>query len=116
MNPSNDDTVRIYNAANEQEAHMLRMELEAEGIDAVVEGGTLQFARGEVPMSPETLPSVLVLDSDVAAAQSVVRQFVEAKYADAPGSDWTCSACGETVDGQFGLCWKCQAERPETNV
>jgi hypothetical protein len=25
---------------------------------------------------------------------------------------WTCPQCGERIEGQFGVCWQCGAERP----
>ncbi len=115
MNPSNDDTVRLYRAANEPEAHMLKMELEAAGIQAIVEGGTLQWARGEVPPSPDTLPSVRILERDLPAAQPILESFIESKAPENPLEEWTCPACGETAGGQFALCWNCQAERPDAS-
>ncbi len=28
-----------------------------------------------------------------------------------PQNAWTCTSCGEQLEGQFGSCWKCGANR-----
>ena len=52
-------------AADEVEAELLKMELNAEGIETVVEGGILGSGRGELPTSPEAAPQLLVKEEDL---------------------------------------------------
>jgi Putative prokaryotic signal transducing protein len=100
---------KVYTAANPIQAHVLRGALEAAGIDAVVRGEYLFNARGEAPVTIETLPSVWILrDEDLADAEPIVRAL------DAPVTGpidtWRCR-CGELVEGQFDTCWSCGQRR-----
>lgn len=105
---------KVYAARNPADAHLLRALLEGEGIPADVIGEFLYSCRGEVPISPDSLPSVWVVDdSDCEKAQEIIRQYRLAE--DAPGDDgeeWKCSGCGETNEGLFTECWQCGKSRP----
>ncbi len=66
---------RIYQAANNIEAHMLVHLLEQEGIQAHVEGEHLQSGAGELPLGG--LAAVAVADADVDAARAIIRAWEE---------------------------------------
>ncbi|MFO7568656.1 MAG: DUF2007 domain-containing protein [Smithellaceae bacterium] len=104
---------RVYLARNPADAHLLRGILESHHIQAVVHGDFLWSARGEVPLTVDTSPSVWVQhDIDFERASEVVRQFQSQISADAfSGADWTCGHCGETNEGQFSECWQCGTGR-----
>lgn len=102
----------VYPARDEMEAHFVRSLLESQGIVATVQGGTLSAARGELPLTPDTLPSVWVNDEDESRALAIVRAFVQQTPSSAP--PWTCPQCGESVESQFTQCWNCGHERPES--
>jgi hypothetical protein len=72
---------RIYQAANNIEAHMVVHMLEQAGIGAHVQGEHLQSGAGELPLG--NLVAVAVADEDVAKAREVVCEW-EARVA-APG-------------------------------
>ncbi|MBB6093351.1 hypothetical protein HNQ60_002229 [Povalibacter uvarum] len=72
---------RIYQAANNIEAHMLVHLLEQEGIQAHVEGEHLQSGAGELPLGG--LAAVAVADEDVDAARAIIRDW-EARTAEKP--------------------------------
>ncbi len=98
---------RVYTARHPIDAHLVRGLLEAEGIPAEVRGEVLFGARGEIPMTEDTLPSVWVLDEWAATrARSVVLRH-RAGLAPAAGPAWSCPACGETLEPQFSDCWRC---------
>jgi hypothetical protein len=105
---------RVYVAANPAEAHLVRGLLEAEGIAAEVHGEDLFGARGAVPATPETAPTVWVVeDADGDRGLEIAQNYERANAA--PPSDaapWTCPACGEENEAGFGACWKCGAESP----
>jgi len=62
-------------------------------------------ARGEIPMTEDTLHSVWVLDERAAArALSIVHTHQEGA-APAAGPAWRCPACGEELEPQFSACW-----------
>ena len=106
---------KIYSARDSLEAHFLRHMLEAQGIEAKVLGDILGMARGELPLTTETLPSVWVKVKDAPAAAAIVEEFenrgdtpIDPELDDTP---WQCPHRNETIEGQFTACWKCQNPR-----
>ena len=53
---------QVFVAQHPTEAHLVQGILEANGIAAEVHGESLFGARGEAPPTPDTLPTVWVLD------------------------------------------------------
>jgi hypothetical protein len=103
---------RIYGARDSTEAEFVRGLLEAEEINAIVQGSVLEAARGDIPFTAASLPSVWVNDEDVERATPVVDEFRRG----GPGVTqsqvaWVCPKCGETLEGQFTACWHCGAEK-----
>ncbi len=82
------------------------------------EAGIACFIRNEethdlIAGLPDPLrqPSLCVTDdADAARARELLREIEGAETSDKP--DWKCPQCGETVPGNFGSCWKCDALRP----
>lgn len=100
---------KVYEARNPADAHLLKGLLEGENIPAVVRGEFLWGARGEVPVTPETGPSVWVPEEDCERAMELLRAFdPEDSPADPPpGPEWKCPGCGETNEARFTECWQC---------
>lgn len=67
--------IRIYEARDSLEAHFLRNLLEAAGVRAEVLGELLGMARGELPMTGDTLPSVWINPEDAKTAMAVIDDF-----------------------------------------
>jgi hypothetical protein len=105
---------QVFVAQHPTEAHLVKGMLEANGIVAEVHGESLFSARGEAPLTPDTLPSVWVLDDDQTSKARVV--LTEYGSQEDPGASrgvaWTCPACGEGIEFQFTECWHCGAARP----
>jgi len=105
---------KIYVATNPIDAHLLKGILEGENITAMVQGEFLWGVRGEVPITPETCPSVwIVNDSDYERAVELLSTLN--KEMDAPpqkGEDWRCNKCEEVNESQFTECWQCGTDRP----
>jgi hypothetical protein len=101
---------QIFVARHPTEAHLIKGVLEAAGIPAEVQGERLFAVRGEVPVTPDTQPTVWVADEQAAAARAVIADSSQAG-ADAAGTGetWTCPQCGEQVEPQFAACWNCGA-------
>ena len=103
---------QIYVAQNPTDAHFIAGLLESEGIPAEIRGEPLFGARGEVPPSPSTLPTVWVEDERAAEARAIL-----ANPGRVPGEvgeqtfPWRCGNCGELVEAQFAVCWKCGTAR-----
>jgi hypothetical protein len=107
---------KIYTARNPVDAHLLKGALEGEQIEAIVQGDFLWSARGEVPITPETCPSVwIVNDADYEEAIQTLEDFKSQEIA-APiqTGEWKCDNCDETNEGQFLECWQCGALRKKS--
>jgi len=105
---------RVYIAANPADAYLVKGILEGENINAVVQGEYLWNIRGEVPITPETSPSVWVVDeSDYERPMEVLTALhVGEKPLPQEGAEWRCGQCGETNGPQFTECWQCGEDRP----
>lgn len=104
---------RVFIARHSAEAHFVRGLLETEGIQAEVRGEDLSGVRGGVPVTPDTSPSVwIVEDSEAEHAHTLVTRYeTGAGLESGASSSWQCSRCGEQVEGQFTSCWKCGTDR-----
>ena len=105
---------RIYNATNPSDAHLLKGILEGENINAVVQGEYLWNLRGQLPITPETCPSVWVVEeSDYERALELLSAL---HFGEEPlpqqGAEWRCGQCGEMNEPQFTECWQCGKPRP----
>jgi Flp pilus assembly protein TadB len=76
----------------------------------------LQAAVGELPWGPVTSPRVWVSKQDEARALAIIAEW-ERQHRDdrtEQRAPWACPRCGEEVEGNFDICWKCQAPRDPT--
>ena len=99
---------KVYAASNPVDAHLVKGFLEGESISAEVQGEFVFGVRGEVPITPDTAPSVWILDdSDYDKAMALVATFSKPAQTGAhTGGEWRC-ACGEANESQFTECWNC---------
>ena len=101
--------VVVYSAREAQEAHMVKAMLADAGIDARVVGDLLGFASGGLPFGQSTSPQVWVAEEDASRA----RHFIEGMKTPhltptpTPTQSWSCPDCGEEVEGELEVCWKC---------
>lgn len=65
--------IKVYDASNITEAHIVRGMLQANGIDAHVGGYYLQGAVGELAV--QGFASVLVADEDMASARALIERY-----------------------------------------
>ncbi len=124
--------IKVYSGETELETSLVRGLLGQHGIEAVVHGEQLLGARGELPFTPGTAPSVWVRKEDGARAAALIEAHhnrranpdacVQCGY-DLQGSPgpacpecgrafsksppWDCPICGESIEGQFTDCWHC---------
>ena len=104
---------QVFVAQHPTEAHLVQGVLEANGIPAEVHGESLFSVRGEAPATPETLPTVWVLDDGLAArARVLLTRYGSGKGEhDSHGAGWVCAECGERIEAQFTACWHCGGSR-----
>lgn len=96
--------IRIYQAANLPQAHLVAGLLRHSGIASRVLKENAQGGLGDIPFS-EAYPEVWIENTaDYARAAAIIEAF-EGPSADS-GSR-VCPVCGEENPGNFELCWKC---------
>ncbi len=82
--------------------------LRATGIACEVRNTALAGAMGEIPFL-ECAPQVWIHNAlDEPRAREVMVQL----RTPISGDHWTCEQCGESLEPQFGQCWRCGAARP----
>lgn len=107
---------KVFVAKHPAEAHLIRGLLESGGIQAIVRGESLFGARGEAPVTFDTLPSVWVLDDQqTAAALDILRDHEGRAEAASAQASWRCPRCGTDIEPQFTACWQCGTERPDAS-
>jgi hypothetical protein len=104
---------RVYIARHPTDAHLFRGLLLSRGIEAVVRGDSLFATRGESPLTPDTLPSVWVVnDNDLEEAQRLAAEYSSAAPSESTGElGWICPVCKEERETQFTECWRCGFSR-----
>lgn len=101
--------LHTFSFAERAEAGLLRDLLEQEGIACLVRNEQLFAALGEIPFT-ECFPELWVVDDEtLPRARLLVANWVKAQ--EEVSASWTCSGCGEMIEGQFGACWQCGRER-----
>ena len=87
--------------------------LESRGIRCEIRNDGGVSVAGEVPFT-QVYPELWVLsNADVPTAKAFIAEYEETLQAPPPGPDWTCTSCGELVEGQFSECWNCGKQAPD---
>ena len=100
---------RVYSHPDPSIAHLVHNRIVQLGVPAVIQGNRAGAAMGEVPPIA-AWSEVWVPDSAVDQVAAVVAEVTTEP--DGAAESWTC-ACGETLDGAFGMCWSCGTDAPE---
>jgi hypothetical protein len=85
--------------------------LDEAGIPSMIRNEHLAMALGELAPA-DCSPEIWILnDEDYARANEIVNAIRKANVE--THDAWTCSGCGEAIEGQFTSCWKCGNDRPQ---
>jgi hypothetical protein len=105
--------VQVYSAQHPTEAHYVKGLLESQGIASEVRGESLFGARGELPITTETAPSIWIFDdSRFSEARAVIKEYEDLNNKDTSDQPkWECDSCGEESEAQFTECWNCLRSR-----
>lgn len=101
------ERVCVYRAKDAVDAALARDALEAAGVPVEARGLALGGLAGAIPIG-EAAPSLWVLPHNAGRARAVLGGGAGGGGA---GADWAC-ACGETIEGHFGSCWRCGRAAP----
>lgn len=103
--------IKVFEHNELSRVGQLQSLLEAEGIRTHIKNEFTNSAFGEI-LFTKAIPELWILDEqDLLRAKELVSSLVDSD--ETPEPEWTCTECDSVVDGVFGRCWKCNAERPE---
>jgi hypothetical protein len=95
---------KVYTAESLVEIAHLRNVLEAAGIRCTVRNDRLAGVVGEIPFV-ECWPELWIRNpADLLRARELIAELTRAGPS---GPAWTCADCGESIEPQFAVCWKC---------
>jgi hypothetical protein len=95
---------KVYTAESLVEIAHLRNVLEAADIPCTVRNDRLAGVVGEIPFV-ECWPELWIRNpSDLLRARELIAELTRAGPG---GAAWTCRDCGESIEPQFAVCWKC---------
>ena len=98
--------IRIYQAADLPQAHLIAGLLRQAGIDARVLNENAQGGLGDIPFG-ETYPEVWIINApDFARAKGMIADF---ECAPIESGSIFCRTCQEENPANFELCWHCGA-------
>ncbi|MDO3378123.1 putative signal transducing protein [Geoalkalibacter halelectricus] len=101
--------LRAFSPHERPLATLLKGRLEQEGINCLLRNEELFAAMGEIPFL-ELRPELWVVDDEVLPrARLLLDNWLRQ---DEGAEPWRCPACGEDLEPQFDMCWKCGRERP----
>ena len=99
---------RVYSEPSPIFIHHLKDLLEDKGIEAIIKNELLSGGVGDLPPT-EVWPELWVMNKeDKMPAERIVDEFLQSIKAKSEG--WKCSSCGEQIEGQFNICWRCGQE------
>ncbi|MDD2336310.1 MAG: DUF2007 domain-containing protein [Geobacteraceae bacterium] len=97
----------VYSASNIALVSIFQNILESHGIRCWLKNEYLSAGIGELPPI-ECWPQLCVEDVDYLQAKHIVDEALSEEYL----KSWKCEACGEEIEGQFAVCWKCGKSGP----
>lgn len=96
--------IRIYQAADLPQAHLVAGLLRHAGIASRVLKENAQGGLGDIPFG-EAYPEVWIEHpADLDRANTIIAEFESPMV---ESGSVACPACGEENPGNFELCWKC---------
>ncbi len=99
---------RVWSGATLADTTHLKNLLEHAGIGSFIKNAYLGSAIGELPVYDSTPELWVFRDADAAKAEVMLGDAMRPSAAPG-GAAWRCSACGESNEGQFAVCWSCGA-------
>ncbi len=99
----------VYSASNISLVSIFRNILEGHGIRCWIKNEFLSAGIGELPPI-ECWPQLCVDDENFQEASRIVAESLRVEEM----PSWICNACGEEIEGQFAVCWKCGNSCPSS--
>ena len=96
---------KIYTSPDRLMVFHFKNVLESDNISCVVKNEFLAGAAGELP--PNECWPELWIENDKKYANALEILEKDSIIALVPKPAWTCTKCGEQLEGQFTDCWQC---------
>jgi hypothetical protein len=109
LEPRNVKRLYTFDVGDNVRLVLLKSQLEARSIPCLTRGEHMASAAGGVPFGECNLELWVLNDEDFEAAKTALKRWL----APVDRAAWDCENCGETIEGQFQLCWNCGNARPE---
>lgn len=95
---------RVFQGSDPAMSGYLAELLKGHGIPCELRQQNLAGALGEVPVL-DCWPEIWVPTAYAQWARELIEDLMADRHV--PGAFWHCRACGERVEGQFAVCWRC---------
>ena len=103
--------LHTFDLGDNVQLQLLKALLERNGIEYLVKSENMFAIAGGVPFT-ECYPELWVMnDADFVRASKLVHAWLQPSAQ--PQAAWRCGTCFEMIEGQFDVCWNCEAVRPE---
>lgn len=100
--------IKVHSSPIAVEVHNLCNVLEQSGIKCEVHGENLNAGLGGIP-AVECWVELWILDD---TQQQAAEQILAEASRTSAAKPWKCPQCGESVGGEFTICWNCQGSMP----
>ncbi len=101
---------KLFSPVSRIQLYLFKSLLESEGIVCFIKN-EYPPAAGELP--PITaMPELWVMNDD--QYERAIKLIQENSLSRQLSTPWKCSQCGEQLEGQFTICWRCGNDRTDT--
>jgi hypothetical protein len=98
----------LYTSSDLGFLNLLKSQLETSGISVFIKN-EYPPAAGEIPRIIAEPELWILGDEHFFEASTILRELLN--KSSHSGEIWKCPQCGESLEGQFDLCWKCGHSR-----
>src|SRR5438105_858519 len=98
--------MKLLFTSNTNDVAFLKTMLDEAGIESEITNDSLPYAGAAF------FPRLWIANDNDFARASEIRDRFRAPQTAASGP-WVCPVCGETLEGQFSSCWKCDSTRKQ---
>ena len=102
------DYIKLYKAADENEAYFIKGLMKEYSIDVNLLGEGLSIAIGELPLEVKQV-DILVHKNKYNDAKNIIDNYEKDLQATS-NSNWKCRNCNKKNPGTFEICWSCNKE------
>lgn len=100
---------KFFSSHDRVAVHQVKQMLDDAGVPVLLKNDFIQGAIGEIPVVDNDIEVWLVDSSWEKRADKLLQDWQSSRVID--DIPWDCTACGAENEGNFGVCWACQASR-----